>query len=63
VATELIVWFNEHKIIRPGYTTLQNLISETLSTERRRIGNILAAALDENDRAELKQLITRDETR
>ena len=62
VATELIVWLNEHKIIRPGYTTLQNLISETLSTERRRIGDILAAVLDENDRAELKQLITRDET-
>ena len=31
VAAELIVWLNEHKIIRPGYTTLQNLISETLS--------------------------------
>ncbi len=62
VAAELIVWLNEHKIIRPGYTTLQNLISETLSTERRRIGDILVAVLDENDRAELKQLITRDET-
>lgn len=27
VATELIIWLNEHKIIRPGYTTLQELVS------------------------------------
>ena len=36
IATELIVWLNEHKIIRPGYTTLQTLISEALSAERAR---------------------------
>ena len=41
-AAELIVWLNEHKIIRPGYTTLQELISETLSAERRRIGDFAA---------------------
>ena len=36
VATELIVWLNEQKIVRPGYTTLQELISNELSTERQR---------------------------
>ena len=41
VAAELIVWLNEHKIIRPGYTTLQDLVSETLSAERRRLARIL----------------------
>ena len=41
MATELIVWLNKHKIVRPGYTTLQELISETLSTERRRLGGLL----------------------
>ena len=40
VAAELIIWLNKHKIIRPGYTTLQELISETLSTERRRLGGL-----------------------
>jgi hypothetical protein len=44
VAAELIVWLNEHKIIRPGYTTLQELVSETLSAERRRVGGLLAEA-------------------
>jgi hypothetical protein len=46
IVTELITWLNEHKIVRPGYTTLQELISETLSTERRRLGALLAADLD-----------------
>jgi hypothetical protein len=46
IAAELIVWLNEHKIIRPGYTTLQELISEALSAERRRWAGLLAEVLD-----------------
>jgi Domain of unknown function (DUF4158) len=45
VAAELIVWLNEHKIIRPGYTTLQELVSEALSVERRRLGGLLAGSV------------------
>nr|AVI43728.1 hypothetical protein [Klebsiella pneumoniae] len=62
VAAELIVWLNEHKIIRPGYTTLQELVSETLSAERRRTGNLLEQALDESAKAALSQLLVRDDT-
>ena len=62
VAAELIVWLNEHKIIRPGYTTLQELISETLSTERRRLGGLLAHVLDDAAKAALAQLLVRDDT-
>ena len=29
IAAELIVWLNEHKIIRPGYTTLQELVKRS----------------------------------
>jgi hypothetical protein len=53
VAAELIVWLNEHKIIRPGYTTLQELVSEALSVERRRLGGRLAEGLDESAKAAL----------
>ena len=56
VAAELIVWLNEHKIIRPGYTTLQELVSETLSAERVRLGGLLAEVFDDVDRAALAQL-------
>lgn len=62
VATELIVWLNEHKIIRPGYTTMQELVSEALSAERRRLGELLAQALDESAKAALGQLFVRDDT-
>jgi TnpA family transposase len=62
VVAELIVWLNEHKIIRPGYTTLQELVSETLSAERRRLGGLLAEAMDDAARAALAQLLVRDDT-
>jgi len=62
VAAELIVWLNEHKIIRPGYTTLQELVSEALSVERRRLGGLLAEVLDESAKAALSQLLVRDDT-
>jgi len=62
VAAELIVWLNEHKIIRPGYTTLQELVSEALSVERRRLGGLLVEVLDESAKAALSQLLVRDDT-
>lgn len=62
VAAELIVWLSEHKIIRPGHTTLQELVSEALSTERRRLGGLLAEVLDESAKAALGQLLVRDDT-
>jgi hypothetical protein len=62
VAAELIVWLHEHKIIRPGYTTLQELVSEALSAERRRLGGLLAEVLDESAKGMLGQLPVRDDT-
>lgn len=62
VATELIIWLNEHKIIRPGYTTLQELVSRVLSDERLRLERILAERLDDTTIAGLGKLIERDDT-
>ncbi|MMZ44866.1 Tn3 transposase DDE domain protein [compost metagenome] len=62
VATELILWLNEHRIIRPRHTTLQELVSEALSAERQRLGAMLAEALDEPVCAALSLLLKRDET-
>ncbi|TPG87753.1 Tn3 family transposase [Pseudomonas caspiana] len=61
VASELIVWLHEHKIVRPGYTTLQELISETLSLERHRLGDLLEEVLSEADKAALAEMIARDD--
>lgn len=62
VATELIIWLNAHKIIRPGYTTLQGLVSQVLSDERQRLGRILTERLDDTTIVELDKLIERDDT-
>ncbi|MDD2466279.1 MAG: Tn3 family transposase [Desulfobulbus sp.] len=62
VAAELIVWLGEHKIIRPGYTTLQELISKTLSAERQRLSGLLAEALEDETKVALSQLLVRDDT-
>ncbi|ELL7047989.1 Tn3 family transposase, partial [Escherichia coli] len=62
VATELIIWLNEHKIIRPGYTTLQELVSRVLSEERQRLGRILTEQLDDATIADLGRLTERDDT-
>jgi len=62
VVADLIVYLNEHKIVRPGYTTLQTLISAALATERRRLETLLAAALDAAATEALAQLLVRDDT-
>jgi hypothetical protein len=62
VAAELLAFLNGHKIVRPGYTTLQTLVSEALSAERQRLGHWLAGRLDDSARNGLKQLLVRDDT-
>jgi len=62
IVAELIAHLNEHKIIRPGYTTLQTLISEALSAERRRLGGLLAGMLDDAAQKALARLLARDDT-
>ena len=57
IVAELIAYLNGHKIVRPGYTTLQTLINEALSAERGRLGSLLADVLDEAARNALAQLL------
>lgn len=62
IVAESIAWLNEHRIVRPGYTTFQELISEALSAERRRLGGLLDEVLDDAAKAALAQLLVRDDT-
>jgi len=62
VVAELIAHLKEQKIVRPGYTTLQTLISEALAYERRRLGSLLGDVLDDESRSALAQLLVHDET-
>jgi TnpA family transposase len=61
VATELICWLNEKKIVRPGYSTLQKIISKALSAERQRLAGILSSALDAETQKTLNALLKKDD--
>ena len=62
IVAELMAYLNKHKIVRPGYATLQRLISEALVAERRRLGNLLAEVLDATAKDALAELLVRDKT-
>lgn len=62
VAMELVAALGERKIIRPGYTTLQEIVSGALTAERRRLGALLDAMLDEPLKAALAQLLVHEDT-
>jgi Domain of unknown function (DUF4158) len=56
VLTELIALLRQEKIVRPGYHTLQAVISEALAAERRRVSKIIERALDRDAQAALEEL-------
>lgn len=59
---ELIIFLNNEKIVRPGYSTLQVMIRDALSIESRRLESLMNAALDEKSCKALDQLIERKDT-
>ena len=62
IVAELVAFLHEQKIVRPGLTTLQTLISETLTTERTRLSDLLDELLDEPAKEALQQLLVREDT-
>jgi len=62
IVAELLAFLKEKKIARPGYTTLQALVTESLTTERNRFGNVLSGMLDEQTKTALQQLLVREDT-
>ena len=62
ILTELIVFLNIQKIVRPGYTTLQTIIGDALTSERRRLEQMIDETLDEAARANLEKLLVREDT-
>ena len=62
ILTELIVFLNNQKIVRPGYTTLQTIIGDALTSERNRLEQVIDGIVDESARTELKKLLVREDT-
>ena len=62
IVTELVAFLIQQKIVRPGYTTLQAIIVDVLSAERKRLGNLIEEFLDDAGITALKQLLVREDT-
>ena len=59
---ELMVFLIGQRIVRPGYTTLQDLITNALTTERERLGLLVESALTDAAREAMQQLLVRENT-
>lgn len=59
---ELMVFLIGQRIVRPGYSTLQTIIRDALSAERKRLEQLVEAALTDTTRDALQQLLTREHT-
>lgn len=62
ILTELLAFLNARKTVRPGYTTLQTVIGDALTFERRRLETLIDEAINDAARSELKKLIVREDT-
>ena len=62
IVAELIAYLCQYKVERPGYTTMQTVISQALLAERQRLAELLCAALDEPTKASLVELLVKDDT-
>lgn len=61
IAMELLAFFKEHKIIRPGYTSLQNIVSEIINNERTRLNNIIKSSLTQIEQEILNNFLIEDD--
>ncbi len=59
---ELMVFLIGQRIVRPGYSTLQTIIRDSLTSERERLEYLVEAALTDATRKALQQLLMQENT-
>lgn len=62
IVMELLAFMQAKKIMRPGYTTLQSIVSEALYTERNRLSAIISTSLSETEQSCLDNLLKEEST-
>jgi hypothetical protein len=61
IVIELLAFMQKKKILRPGYTTLQTIVSKVLNAERNRLEVILRESLTIDDKSALQKLLLEKE--
>lgn len=62
IIMELLAFLREKKIMRPGYSTLQKIISRALLDERVRLTALIQTSLSDQNKLLLKNLLKEEET-
>lgn len=62
IARELIIFLQNNKIVRPGLTTLQDIVSQSMNSERVRINKALLGELNDEHKLIIENLISSDDT-
>ena len=57
IALNLLSYLQENKIIRPGYTTLQRIVSIAINAENTRLFNIIRTSLSAEDESLIQKLL------
>ncbi|MCX7091624.1 MAG: Tn3 family transposase [Legionellales bacterium] len=60
VFDSLLEYFHQHKIVRPSYTTLQEMVSEALNNEKNRLSNKIYNLMDKPFRKLLAEFLEKD---
>jgi len=61
IGRELIKFFKNIKVVQPGYTVLQDIVSEGLTIERNRINDIINNELTSDEKKSISSLILRSD--
>lgn len=62
ILMEILAFLKKQKIVRPGYSTLQTIISNTLSTERKRLAGIIKKSLTKQEKDSLQNLLIQEQS-
>ena len=62
IALELLDFLKNQKIVRPGYSTLQKIVSNVLNEERQRLKLCLQQCLTDADKQNLDNLLKKEQT-
>lgn len=62
IIMELLAFLREKKIMRPGYSTLQKIISRALLDEKKRLTTLIQTSLSDQNKQLLKNLLQEEET-
>ncbi|HGG5248487.1 TPA: DUF4158 domain-containing protein [Salmonella enterica subsp. enterica serovar Paratyphi B] len=60
ILDELLAFLGQQRIALPGYSTVQNLISEVLNYERLRISNIISSLMTDTTSEKINSILHND---